>query len=871
MNLIFGNHSADKSINQAQFLSWSMWIGLTLALAFGAGCIERDEGYYDTTIHELNSGWEFREGTSENWFPAEVPGDAMTDLMRVGVIPDPFYGTVEKDVQWVEKTDWIYRCIFPLSENADDLHPSAQELVFEGIDTFSEIRINGQLHLETDNMHRIHVVPIPRETASPCTLEITLKSPVITGEKIIASLPRLIPTSNEDKPIGKRTSSVIRKAKYQFGWDWGPRLTSSGIWRPVSLRESDDLKEEEIQLSLLRLEQNQATYLVKGPLGIETGQISIQGPENGAVNYSTSDWEMRQCTLKIQNPERWWPRGMGDQPLYTLQWSSLNQSLPVRFGIREIEWDRSEDEWGTAFHCSINGQPFFAKGANVIPPDFFPARAEKMENQLIQNALEARMNMLRVWGGGVYPSDSFLDRCDEEGILLWQDFMFACGMVRGDQAHLANIQLEATDQIKRMRNHPCLALMCGNNESRHAWENWGWPEAFALQGTDSMATERAYEAVFDKLLPNTIDSLSDLVYWPSSPMPDPSAPPLALSGDAHAWRVWFDTLDFDYFSNHKGRFASEYGLQSLPALKTLQEAGIQDWESEALQFRQRSKMEWLQEGLDGWGMMQIYARRYTADPMQIDSAMETGKRNALERWIYLSQLTQAIGLREAIERHRNSKGKIAGSLYWQLDDVWPAVSWSTVDHAGRWKLAHHAVRHANADQRIIWTRNPLDKGQAQVHNQSPLKLVNSQLTVQWRDKSGAVQNSATQAITIDAFATLDHTFEPPNTDCALVTWDWRKQGGESIDSGHQLFVRPSEIQWPKAKIHVDQNEDEFTVYSDRIAYGVRLTADGDGRFSDNGFLLLPGIENARNLTFISAKEGASLPSLISLEDFGSFQ
>lgn len=871
MNLIIGNRSAHHSIKQAQSLSWSMWIGLTLAFAFGAGCIERPEGHFDTKTHELDSGWEFRKSTSDNWLPAEVPGDAMTDLMRAGVIPDPFFGTAENDVQWVEKTDWVYRCIFSLRGKLEDRHPSAQELVFEGIDTFSEIRINGQLHLETDNMHRIHVVPIPRETASPCTLEITLKSPVITGEKIMATLPRLIPTSNEDKPIDQRTSSVIRKAKYQFGWDWGPRLTSSGIWRPVSLRESDGLTEEEIQLSLLRIDENQATYLVQGPLGIEAGQITIQGPENDAVTYSTSDWETRQCTLKIENPERWWPRGMGDQPLYTLQWSSAHQSLPVRFGIREIEWDRSEDAWGTAFHCSINGQPFFAKGANVIPPDFFPARAEKRENKLIQNALDAHMNMLRIWGGGVYPSDSFLDRCDEEGILLWQDFMFACGMVRGDQAHLDNIQEEAMDQIKRMRNHPCIALMCGNNESRHAWENWGWPEAFALHGTDSMATERAYEAVFDKILPNTIDSLSDLAYWPSSPMPDPSASPSALSGDAHAWRVWFDTLDFDYFSNHEGRFASEYGLQSLPTLRTLQEAGIHAWESEALQFRQRSKMEWLQEGLNGWGMMQIYARRYTADPMHIDSAMEMGKRNALDRWIYLSQLTQAIGLREAIERHRNSRGKIAGSLYWQLDDVWPAVSWSTVDHAGRWKLAHHAVRHANADQRIIWTRNPLEKGQMQVHNQSPSKLEDSQLTVQWRNQTGAIQDSTTKTITIAPFTTLDHTFAPPNARCTLVTWNWRKQGGESIDSGHQLFVRPSEIQWPKAQIHIDQNGDEFTVHSDRIAYGVRLTADADGRFSDNGFLLLPGIENARNLTFFAKEEGAPPPSRISLEDFGHFQ
>ena len=821
------------------------------------------------TVIPLNAGWEFQPEGANIWLPAEVPGDAITDLLSNGEIDNPFFGTNEESLQWVANQNWIYRCIFDL-KTEPLLSTSAElELVFEGIDTYAEIRLNGTLLGKTDNMHRKHVLPVPKETSSPCTLEVSLKSAVSMGLKEMAELPRLIPTSNENKPLSERTSSVTRKAKYQYGWDWGPRLVSCGIWRPVSIRTTDRIDTEEIQLSLISVDEDVAVYEVTGPHELEHGQLQITQSDSKSVQWDASPWNAGNCQLRIFDPQRWWPRGMGKQPLYSFHWNNDEQEIAFRFGIRNIEWVRSPDDWGTSFACTVNDQMFFAKGANIIPPDFFPARAEATEDRLIKAALDANMNMLRVWGGGVYPSNSFLNKCDEAGLLIWQDFMFACGMVRGDTAHQSNVRREAIDQLKRLRNHPSKALICGNNESKHAWKNWGWPEAFDLHGIDSVATEAAYAAVFDSILPIAIDSLSNLPYWPSSPMADPNEMSGALSGDEHAWRVWFDTLDFDYYSDQPGRFVSEYGLQSLPDLKTLHEVGITEWNSKSLQFRQRSRMEWLQPGLDGWGMMRIYARRYTADPTR--NAVEGDGKSLLNRWIYLSQLTQSIGLREGIERHRNSRGRIAGSLYWQLDDVWPTVSWSTIDYAGRWKLAHHAVKHANADRRVIWSRSHSEIGMAQLHNQSPEAIVGSELHGQWQNERGVVLFEATKTANMRPFESIPLHFAGAPEEAALISWTWRGPVGGIIDTGHQLQVKPSSIRWPKATVNITQNGNELIVSTDSIAYGVHLSATTNGTFSHNGFLLLPGVQNAQHLRFAPHPEGKGVPPTFRIQHLAQFQ
>lgn len=463
----------------------------------------------------------------------------------------------------------------------------------------------------------------------------------------------------------------------------------------------------------------------------------------------------------------------------------------------------------------------------------------------------------------MYPSEAFYDFCDSTGLLVWQDFMFACAMVPGDSAFVANVQAEAQHQVKRLRHRPSLALWCGNNESEKAWKSWGWPDSFNLHGPDSVATEAAYHTMFHTVLPTVVTDHSNTAYWPSSPSLDPLAQLNENSGDEHAWRVWFDTLDFSYFSEHGGRFASEYGLQSLPDNSTLAAVGIEAFEDSALQFRQRSKMEWLRPGLDGWGMMRIYARRYTEDPAASDD-----QHSALERWIYLSQLTQALGLREALERHRTSEGRYAGSLYWQLSDVWPTVSWSTVDHAGRWKLAHHAVQQANKPRCVQRKRNlPGDVFTA--FNDTPYPLEGTVVHFTRLNLAGETLGHLTMKLGLGAFEETDLRLDWDRAEGTAVTrWNWQDASGAAIDSGEYLDVRPAQIQWPKARIEHQIIGSSVLLTTDSMAYGVRLTMDG-AHFMANGFTLFPGEE--RTIEFKPMNASPVDLSTLKIEYFGEFQ
>lgn len=785
----------------------------------------------------LDGAWEFKHADSTTWMPAEVPGDVMTDLIRNGQLDDPYHGTNERKSQWVESADWVYRHVF---KNPSKARESSEfiKLVFNGLDTYSTIILNGDTILQTNNAHRTWIASVSDHLKEQNVLEVHFHSPVKMGQEQLDASPWFIPVSNEQRPQGEQTSSVSRKAMYQYGWDWGPRLTSAGIWQDVFLRVTDDI--QLMRLNLQGLTPEQASYQVEVEGPVNDIAWDLTGPNGDRVVFDITSTSVGTWNLHIPNPKLWWPNGMGEQPLYTLEARSGMQSVTKRFGIRTITWNRDKDALGRRFECVVNGQPIFARGANMVPPDFFPVRARNQTARLIDDAIAANMNMLRIWGGAIYGEDAFYDLCDERGLLVWQDFMFACCMVPEDSAYVANVTAEAFEQVQRIRHHPSLALWCGNNESEKAWETWGWQETYGLSPTDSASVHQAYLRIFDEVLPLAVAEESDAFYWASSPMTDPlENRPDKLSGDEHAWRVWFDTLDFDHYSDHLGRFASEYGLQSLPDRKTLEAAGIHAFDDEALQFRQRSAMEWLEPGLDGWGMMRIYARRYTADPAQ-----EAGQLNALDRWIYLTQLTQAEGLREAIERHRFSRGRTAGSLYWQLDDVWPAVSWSTVDFDGRWKLAHYAVQHANAPRRVLFDRMDSDSLRLLLDNSGPL-ATEGRLQLTSVDLHGTKQRTDSIHLACKPFEAFEWNAGAfsdwaPDPTTHLLVWIWTSDNGTLIDQGIQRLAKPSEIAWPKAKIEITVNGSEITVRSDAFTYGVQVRTEHAGHLSDNGFTLLPG-------------------------------
>ena len=779
--------------------------------------------------------WELYNPLTDNWISADVPGDALTDLLAGGSIPDPYHGTNETTLQWVEEQSWVYR-----TRALTTGYPQESKLRFEGLDTYASVVVNDSLLLETDNAHRAYEINLPAHPTA-WDIEVTLHSAVKRGQALLDQQPRLVPVSNEMKPLGKQTSSVTRKPFYHFGWDWGPRLVSGGISGTVAILPRNQPNANDVRIESTLTSGGAAAVTFAPTVSWPDGTWTLIAP-GGHTSSPTPLPEGGR--FDIEMPELWWPNGMGDQPLYLLRWSPSSSEYRVlewKIGLRTIEWVRTPDRWGQSFQCTVNGQPVQARGANTIPADFFTARSSARERSVLQSAVDANMNMVRVWGGASYPSEQFYDFCDSAGLLVWQDFMFACAMVPGDRAFLENVTEEAVHQVKRLRHRPSLALWCGNNESKHAWENWGWPDAFNLHGEDSVATERAYASVFHEALPAVVSRESNTAYWPSSPSKDP----LALlptqsqndanltSGDEHAWRVWFDTLNFDYFSSHAGRFASEYGLQSLPDSSTLASAGIRHFEDETLQFRQRSNMDWLEPGLDGWGMMRIYAKRYTADPAASDES-----RTALQRWIYLSQLTQALGLREALERHRTSEGRYAGSLYWQLSDVWPTVSWSTVDYEGRWKLAHYAVQQANKPRCIQKNHGRNDKSLV-AFNDAPGALESTALEVALLTMEGDTLHAIHLAIDLPAFShralELGEAF---NTARGILRWTWSDVTGTQLDASTHLHAKPAEVDWPDATIETVWKGDSLVLTSDQVALGVRLQLEGV-HFEENGFMLFP--------------------------------
>ncbi len=831
-----------------------------------AACSPVDSSQSEQDSISLDGAWEFRATHDSIWQPATIPGDVMTDLINLGQLDSPYVQTNERLSQSFETKEWVYRKQFARPAQGDSPEMS-YELVFDGIDTYATILLNGDTLGETSNAHRAYRLPASHLIDGLNTLEVWLHSAVIQGQRKLDASPWLIPVSNEDRPQGKQTSSVSRKALYQYGWDWGPRLVSAGVWKSISLQRVQISGPQNMRLDLQQLDATQATYLVhlnaSAPLDWQ-----LDGPEGAPTQHQLEQIHDSLWQLTIISPKRWWPRDMGDQPLYTLHCINDVGSQSLRFGIRSIEWVRARDDIGRSFACHVNGQKIFARGANIIPADFFPVRARERIEETLQQAVAANMNMVRVWGGAVYGEDAFYDRCDELGLLVWQDFMFACCMVPGDSAYAASVEAEARYNVKRLRHHPSLAIWCGNNESEKAWKSWGWPNLFGLSTQDSIEVQQAYDQIFGALLPQIVAEESGQFYWASSPMKDPLHElGDGLSGDEHAWRVWFDTLDFDYYSNHEGRFASEYGLQSLPNRHTLEAVGIHAFDDEALQFRQRSKMEWLQPGLDGWGMMRIYAKRYAADPK-----IESDHTDALDRWIYLTQLTQAEGLREALERHRFSRGKTSGSLYWQLNDVWPTVSWSTVDHAGRWKLAHHAVSHANQPQRVLIDRTDLDSLRTAWINSSN-QHIQGVVTLECIDWSGTIMHSA--QITCDAppFSEQEKNWGALPTwitrsDRQALRWKWESVDGRIIDHGVLRFAKPSELQLPEARVSFEKEGQGITLTTDSVAYGVQLTSSIPGRFSSNGMTLVP--HEAVWIEFFPEQKGAKMGD-ITVRHLAQFQ
>ena len=753
--------------------------------------------------------------------PGTVPGYVLQSLTDAGITPHPYLGTNERRVQWVEHVAWNY--VTALELPAGWSERDSVFLRFEGLDTYAHVLLDGDTLMSTDNAHRPWTSRAFVLGDTPRELAVQFDPVAQRGLAKLQAHPLPVPASNEALPIGQQTSPFTRKPSYQFGWDWGPRLAGPGIHGSVHLVRVPARGSRTLALPECRVVEVTESLATLDAAHAEDWELRI-ALDGQAVPHTRTNGR-----VEIPNPERWWPRPYGEQPLYDFVWThtTSGNTHRQRLGLRSLEWDQTPDAMGTSFQLRVNDVPIYVRGSNVVPPDFHDAHSGLGWERLLDHALDANMNMLRVWGGGVYPPTSFFERCDEHGVLVWQDFMFACAMVPTDEGFLRNVESEARHHVRRLRNHACLALWCGNNEVERAWESWGWQGMYGIHGEDSVALRAAYDRVFREALPRVVKEESDATYLPSSPTLEADA------GDEHAWGIWFGKESWDYYSHHPGRFVSEYGLQSLPNMHTLLEAGITRFDDEALQFRQRCTMDWLEPGFDGWDMM-LHCMTQTVGPPAPGS---------LGDWVFRSQVTQAEGLRQALERHRTSQGRYAGSLYWSLNDVWPAVSWSTVDHAGRWKLAHHAAQRANGANVALWHRARNDSVVFSLVNDTNLPW-STTVDVWVDDFWGTRQRGASRVVEIPAHSTVTWavgTMPDWRRDPTTTSLNWTVQlpgGRESRQSA--LWVPPVQAKLPPAAIATRRVAGGWELSSDVYVPVCALHATEPGHFGNNGMPLHPG-------------------------------
>jgi len=823
---------------------------------------------------QLNGDWEFKAVDEDTWRPATVPGSVHTDLLANELIEDPFYRTNERDLQWIDKKQWEYRTVFELEKSF--LHKTEVELLFEGLDTYARVFLNDQLLLETDNMfrrYRSRVKDLLRE--GPNELRVVFDSPVAAGLRKYADQGYVIPVSDNDQSeVGglgdKKVSIYTRKAGYHYGWDWGPRFVTSGIWRPVKIQAWNEARFRDLRIDQQVLSDAQASLLAVAEVeAVAKTAAEMEVFVNGvSVRRLPVDLAPGDNTLSvdftIDDPQRWWPNGLGEQPLYDVELRLEGRSgSPIasrtqRIGLRTVEVVQQPDSAGSSFVVEVNGHPVFMKGANYIPQDNFLNRVtpERYEH-VLQSAADANMNMIRIWGGGIYEEDIFYELCDEKGLLVWQDFMFACAMYPGDDAFLENVRQEAIDNVRRLRHHPSVALWCGNNEILSAWYNWGWRDRVAREQGQEVADAiwHAYDTLFHELLPGVVDEYDPArFYWASSPAGGPGQPENWVAGDVHYWGVWWGQEPFSRYEELIPRFMSEFGFQSFPELSTIEQfAEPEDYDiySEVLKAHQRSSI--------GNGTIANYMARDYRQPKDF------------EHFLYVGQILQAEGIRIGIEAHRRNMPYCMGSLYWQLDDCWPVASWSSMDYYGNWKALQYAAKKAFAE---VLVSPKVEEGELRIYIVSDkLQPVKAQLDLRLLDFAGDLRWQYQEGLQLAANQSQVYARFPADELLAgqpldrLVLQAVVRAGEQPLAENLLYFTPPKALELPAPLIapSVEAIAGAFRIQlrSEVLAKNVYLqVADVDGFFSDNYFDLLPG--ETKTLTFRTGTQVDDLPQRLQI-------
>ena len=801
----------------------------------------------------IDKDWSFKAVDDSMWLPATVPGYVHTDLLNNNIINDPYFRLNEHDLQWIDKKDWEYITTFYV--DGDILEKDVVELKFNGLDTYAKVYLNQQLLLETDNMFISYDVSCKKFLKQgKNTLKVVFESPIRIGLKKREKLGYFLPgAENDQSELGglgdKKVSIFTRKPGYHFGWDWGPRLVSSGIWQDIELNAWNKTKLIDVNIVQDEITKDVANLIA---------YVEIESTENQDVAIVclveakntierkvllTSGVNKVTIPITIQNPELWWTNGLGDQKLYNIKIQVVSGSMVLsskskNIGLRTIELVQKPDSIGKSFYFQLNGHPVFMKGANYIPQDIFLSRvSDKDYEELIKSAVDAKFNMLRVWGGGIYEKDIFYDLCDKYGILVWQDFMFACAMYPGNKDFLENVEKEAIQNVVRLRDHACIALWCGDNEILTAWNRWGWKEnVLENQGQNIVDTVwKAYDDIFHNMLPEIVEEYNPgTSYWSSSPSSGIGELENGKSGDNHYWGVWWAKEPLSKYKEVIPRFMSEYGFQSFPELNSVKKYALEeDWDinSEVMKSHQRSSI--------GNVTIVEYMERDYNNPKNFPM------------FLYVNHILQAEGIKMAIEAHRRNMPHCMGSLYWQINDCWPVASWSGIDSYGNWKAMHYFVKKAFND---ILVSPDIDKNNrlkvAVISDR--LDNVEAKLELSIDDFNGVTLWH--KDIQIDITNNSSNIYFEADANQLLVGMD-RKSillkaslcdlDGEILSENLIYFTQIKELNLPTPVIKhsIEKVNDGFllTLSTNKLAKNLYLRADEiEGRFSDNYFDLLAG-------------------------------
>lgn len=795
----------------------------------------------------LGGAWRMREADSETWHSAHVPGSVYADLTADGTMPDPFWRENELDAFERMKKDYVYQRAFTVTEA--QLAHAHVELVCEGLDTLAHVSLNGREIAFADNMHITWVWDVKEQLhAGENTLEIRFDSPILYCAKKAEEAPGW---ESSDATPGFRH---LRKAHCMFGWDWGPRLPDAGIWRPIFLRTWDTARLENA-LMLQAHHDGVVDVTIRPEIAGESAwSAEITAPDGEVLTLPET--MAAEQVIAIQNPQLWWPNGLGKQPLYRVTVRlATGDTRMWRIGLRTMTVSREKDEWGEEFCHVVNGMKVFAMGADYIPEDNILARVTpERTRRLLEDCKAANFNAIRVWGGGYYPDDAFYDICDELGLLVWQDLMYACAFYDLTPDFERSIRVETHQNVARLRHHASLALICGNNEM----------EMFMAGANSALINHRTWEFVptyphhitdyvkmFEYILPAIVKETAPQTYWwPASPSSGGNfdAPNDENRGDNHYWDVWHGEKPFTEYRKFFFRYASEFGFQSFPCLKSVKQFTLPD---------DRNIFS---------RVMERHQRNQAANGKILSYLSQTFRYpNSFDDLLYASQLMQAEAIRYGVEHWRRNRGRCMGAIIWQLNDIWPVASWASIDYYGRWKALHYAAKRffapvmISAEEEGELSQNPkineyhpapLEKSfRLNVCNET-LRDVTGEVVWALRAPDGEIVRQNQQTLTIPAMSAkwLD------KVDCADASLTEHYvsfafvMDNVAVSEGTCIFCSPKHFEFVNPRLTVETRGDTLVVTSHAYAKQVWLESeDADLLLDDNAFDMNPGTKIVRVL------------------------